>query len=182
MGRYARALLFCSCMVLPSMALGDVSWLPAFFGTIEYDALTGEFSDMIGQPVSQCGETGHDVAYWKFLIQPSLGRISRATLQLNEARVPLIEEVPAVVQELWWYKGDAEVTSEDYSGGTLVATFVTDLNDPPGMFRFDVTNIVRANKRRPLGFRVNTREPFCEGSNGTRFGDQLSGAWIEIQQ
>ena len=178
----ARVLLVCSFMVLPSRVLADVPVLPNFLGSIEYDALTGEFSDIIGRPASLCEETSHTVAYWKFRVAPNMGRISGATLQLNEARIPVTEEKPAVVHELWWYKGAIEVTSEDYEGGTLLETFVTDLNDPPGTFRFDVTKIVRANKGRPLGFRVNTREPFCERGNGTLFGDQLTGAWIEIRQ
>jgi hypothetical protein len=182
MKHVARILIVSGCLLLPLSILAGTNWLPAFLGTVQYDALTGDVTQSPGvQPASTCAATSHEVAYWKFLIQPSLGPVSSATLQLNEDRVSVAEPRPPVVHELWWYRADMEATSADYSGGTLIATFETDLNDPPAAFRFDVTKIVRANKRRPLGFRVNTRTPYCEGENGTRFGDQLSGAWIEVQ-
>ena len=182
MRRLAQVLMVIGCAAAPSMMPAGTFVLPSFFGAIEYDAqanlvMVHDFS----QPESRCDATSQRVSFWRFLMAPSQGRISSATLWINETRDAEAEERPPVVHEVWWYKGGMNTSSADYEDGTFIGTFETDLNDPPGSFTFDVTEIIRANKGRSLGFRVWTREPYCEDGNGTRFGEQLTGAWLDIR-
>ena len=92
--------------------------LPSFLGSIQYDAITGDFTNVSGAVESTCDATGHQVAYWKFRVPPSIGRMSSVTLQLNEFRPQVVEERAPVVHELWWYKGEMAVTAADYEGGS----------------------------------------------------------------
>jgi len=102
--------------------------------------------------------------------------VQKATLVLTETRGTSSDPVPPDTHELSFYAADLEVSVEDYDRpSTPIATFQTDVNEPTGVFTFDITAALAQFQGKGLGFRVKlTCEPRCAGGGGSSFGELSS--------
>jgi hypothetical protein len=100
--------------------------------------------------------------------------VHKATLVLTETRGTIYDPMPPDTHELSSYVADLAVSIEDFDRPTTpIATFQTDINEPTGVFTFDVTAVLAQFRGKGLGFRVMlTCDPYCGGGfGGSAFGE-----------
>ncbi len=155
-------------------ALGTVTFFPNF------DLL---FVRDTGRMLSFCANTtGENLefnrGFMEFALPVAPRRVVKATLIVTETRnASTTTPKPPDVHELGVYPADLLIDTADYDAPVAsVATFETDVNDPPDLrrFTFDVTDAIRLLKKKDAGFRIKLQidpDGPCVDFQGSEFGD-----------
>jgi len=167
---------------------------PQASGTIRYFPILNilDFAPIGNSPIqSHCFDTTGENLEWRrgfveFGIPVFPDRIKTATITVVEPNNGWVAApLPPDVHELFYYPADLVVDPGDFDQPTtLIGTFETDNNDPPGVpltFIFDVTRAVREAQGSALGFRIKLQiDPASPCAEFDFAGTELAPITLQI--
>lgn len=148
--------------IVTGPGIGHVHLLPAASGTLRYFPELGILDrapigdDVVSDFFKTTAENREfRRGFLEFDIPDYPYEIVEATLVLVEERAWIGEPLPPDVHELSHYPADLAVNTEDYNRSTtFLDSFETDVNEDPGIFYFNITDLVLASEGERVGFRV----------------------------